>query len=315
MIWRADPSGAVTPFSTLPDLPGGLNPAALKFSPDGPFGSDLYVGTGTNIFRVAPDGSATLFASGFLAIGFDGLEFSPEGNALFVADAEAGVVYRIAAVNNPPVADAGPDREVSCESPFATAVRLDGSQSSDPDGDTLDYAWFGSFAEGGGTTSGASPDVTLGLGTTAIGLVVNDGSLSSAADQGEVTVTVSVSGLGSPLAALSREPLPVELPEHAFRQGRTLPLKLGLHCGATYIGGDSRVSAPRIVELTRSGDTLDLSVLDLGTGIASDSGGTFHDAGDHWIYNLSTKSLAPGTYTMTIQTPDGLRYRTGFVLR
>ena len=34
-----------------------------------------------------------------------------------------------------------------------------------------------------------------------------------------------------------------------------------------------------------------------------------------WIYNLSTAGLSSGTYTLTIQTTDGVRYDAGFVLR
>lgn len=41
------------------------------------------------------------------------------------------------AANLPPVADAGPDRMVACVDPTATPVMLDGSASSDPDGDPL----------------------------------------------------------------------------------------------------------------------------------------------------------------------------------
>lgn len=34
-----------------------------------------------------------------------------------------------------------------------------------------------------------------------------------------------------------------------------------------------------------------------------------------WVYNLSTAGLAPGTYTLTIEMPDGRRFNAGFVLR
>ena len=35
----------------------------------------------------------------------------------------------------------------------------------------------------------------------------------------------------------------------------------------------------------------------------------------YWIYDLSTAGLKSGTYTLTIQTPDGQRWNAGFVLR
>jgi hypothetical protein len=49
--------------------------------------------------------------------------------------------------NNPPIANAGPDREV----PELSAVALDGSGSFDPDGDPLTYSW----------SQTAGPEVTL----------------------------------------------------------------------------------------------------------------------------------------------------------
>jgi hypothetical protein len=63
-------------------------------------------------------------------------------------------------------------------------VTLDGSGSSDPDGDPLTYTW--SWA--GGSATGVNPTVSLPLGTTIITLVVNDGFLNSCPDSVAIDV-------------------------------------------------------------------------------------------------------------------------------
>jgi N-acetylneuraminic acid mutarotase len=92
--------------------------------------------------------------------------------------------------NNVPVADAGPDQDFSTGS----LVTLDGSGSSDADGDTLTYSWSITSAPEGSTAALSdaaivnptfTPDVA---GEYTIQLVVNDGTEDSDADTVLVTV-------------------------------------------------------------------------------------------------------------------------------
>lgn len=85
--------------------------------------------------------------------------------------------------NQPPDADAGPDQTVEQSSSAGTPVILDGSGSSDPDGDPLTFTWTGPF----GTATGISPTVTLPLGSHIISLTVFDGQ---ATDSDTVMITV-----------------------------------------------------------------------------------------------------------------------------
>ncbi|MCI0389223.1 MAG: PKD domain-containing protein [Acidobacteria bacterium] len=86
--------------------------------------------------------------------------------------------------NQPPVANAGPDRTVECSSHTGTPLTLNGSGSSDPDGDPLAFTWTGPF----GSVTGVSPTVNLPLGTHTITLVVNDGRGGTASDAVIITV-------------------------------------------------------------------------------------------------------------------------------
>ena len=92
-------------------------------------------------------------------------------------------------VNNPPVANAGPDQEVD---PGAVVI-LDGSGSSDPEGDTLTYAWTQADSEDASLDdpTAVRPSFTPTVaGTYVFTLVVNDGTSDSAPD----SVTVVVNG-------------------------------------------------------------------------------------------------------------------------
>ena len=86
--------------------------------------------------------------------------------------------------NRPPVAKAGSSVTVPAGANFQATVTLNGSASSDPDGDTLKYTWTGPF----GIASGVKATVTLPLGTNVITLTVTDPFRASAMDM--VTIKV-----------------------------------------------------------------------------------------------------------------------------
>ena len=89
--------------------------------------------------------------------------------------------------NQPPVADAGRDTTVACTCADGATVMLDGSGSSDPDGDGLILAWT---AEGIVFDDAASPSPTavFPLGATTVTLTVTDPQ--GAEDADDVVVTV-----------------------------------------------------------------------------------------------------------------------------
>ncbi len=107
----------------------------------------------------------------------------------------------ITAGNTIPVANAGPDQTVVsqgllgfCEVESAE-VQLDGSDSSDADGDPLTFRWnFTSLPAGSGgslfrSTTENPTFESCGFGTYVLQLIVNDGAIDSLAD----TVTIVVS--------------------------------------------------------------------------------------------------------------------------
>lgn len=125
---------------------------------------------------------------------------------------------------------------------------------------------------------------------------------------------IEAEGLKPPLADLALEGLPVAMPGNAFKQGRTLPLRLGLFRDGVALS-NADVSPPQMVALIRNGEALDLATMDLDAGQANDNGTLFRFSDGNWVYNLSTQGLSSGTYTLTMQMPDGRRWNAGFVLR
>lgn len=88
--------------------------------------------------------------------------------------------------NQAPIANAGLDRTVECAG-ATTAVKLDGTGSSDPDNDVLTYSWSATGITFDDATS-ATPTGQFPLGTTTVTLTVTDPSGASDTDEVDVTV-------------------------------------------------------------------------------------------------------------------------------
>lgn len=110
-----------------------------------------------------------------------------------------------------PVADAGADLTRECAGPSGTRVQLDGTASSDADGQALTYTWTSpSFTSG--PVTGATPSVGLPVGTHVITLEVADGV--DGADTDEVTVVVG--DTTPPVLRIGGTPLSLWPPNHSF---------------------------------------------------------------------------------------------------
>lgn len=105
-------------------------------------------------------------------------------------------------VDKAPVANAGADRFVAGNLVNGATAMLDGTASTDAEGDALTYRWSGPFAEGT-TVLGAKPAVTLPFGVSTVKLVVNDGEQDSAPVSFNVTVSDFNVAAANPSASVS----------------------------------------------------------------------------------------------------------------
>ena len=129
--------------------------------------------------------------------------------------------------NQPPVADAGADQTVECASPAGASVTLNGTNSSDPDGDPLTFSWSApgiTFDD----PSSDTPTATFPLGTTTVTLTVTDPSGLTNTDQ----VAVTVEDTTPPTVTVSATPSSLWPPKHKYRM-ISLPVSATDVCDAS----------------------------------------------------------------------------------
>ena len=152
-------------------------PEAVRIGTDSTIRANIYAPNG--LLRIRENGSATgAFVGKWVRMGNGG-----------TITLEGGFGLGTGGGNTPPVADAGPDQTVQ----VTDSVQLDGSDSTDVDGDLLTFRWTmltqpaSSTATLDDSTSVMPSFVADAPGGYEIELIVNDGSVDSAPDS--VTIT------------------------------------------------------------------------------------------------------------------------------
>ena len=188
-----------------------------------------------------------------------------------------------------PVANGGTDMTVSGALAYGAVVHLDGSASSDGDGDALTYRWSGPFAEGS-TIAGAQLSVTLPFGTSKVTLVVNDGEMDSAPVSFNITVadfSVAAANPNATVSAGSAASYAISLAPKfgAFNAPVTLAC-------ANLAAGMSCSFSPATLTPGASGSTSTLTV-----NTSSASAANTHPMRDRGGWNFVAFMLAPFGFT------------------
>ena len=127
----------------------------------------------------------------------------PGARTLVAGGLNTDSVETFGAPNNPPTANAGVDQAAQGCAGCLALVTLDGSASTDADGDALTYTW----SKGDrvlAVTRGATSTATVGLavGTHVVTLVVTDGAGGQATDTATVVVADTIASMSAQIADL-----------------------------------------------------------------------------------------------------------------
>lgn len=194
------------------------------------YGTTVLVATAADTLGVPQAGLNVMFsaAGGVLRSGGDTLQTDANGQAMdslrvypsdpdsfqvSVTDGDRVTtifVHRV--VMSPPVANAGADQTVECTGDSSAQVTLDGSASTDPNGDITTYEWFEHYGAADQVLldTGATVEVVLSDGQHVITLRVTDATGAVSTDE----VVVTVADTQPPSVEFSVSPTSLWPPNH-----------------------------------------------------------------------------------------------------
>jgi hypothetical protein len=119
----------------------------------------------------------------------------------------------VSVCNDDPWADAGLDQVVECAGAL-TSVSLEGSGSSDPDGDALTYEWSAPLGVFLDDPSSVAPTGQFPMGPSLLTLTVSDGNGGVASDD----VLITVEDTTAPVVVCTTDVIALRPPDHTMRK-------------------------------------------------------------------------------------------------
>ncbi len=158
--------------------------SSLQYTWTWTVGSQSYSATGIRPTVQLPVGQRAI-----QLVVFDGINYSDPDTVVITVLQSGGAV---------PIAHAGQDRTVNAAANGYATVTLDGSDSYDPEGSSLQYTWTWTIGWLTYSTTGVRPTIQLPVGQRTIELIVSDGTNTS--DPDTVVITVLQNGGDAPVA-------------------------------------------------------------------------------------------------------------------
>jgi hypothetical protein len=216
------------------------------------------------------------------------LTFGDESGTAYIITSLGSDTITVETLNTPPVADAGADQTVDEQS----AVTLDGTGSSDGDGDTLSYEW----------TQTAGPTVALDDPTVAQPTFTAPDVSAATVLTFELTVDDGTA-TDSDLVDVTVQPVIPELFEIVALSAPSTATQGDLIDVSADVTNTGDETATKTVEfrIDTDGDTLISDETALATQDVEIAAGATETV---TFSGIDTSGLAPGTYTHGVVTPD-----------
>jgi hypothetical protein len=152
------------------------------------------------------------------------------------------------------------------------------------------------------------PSATVGIDTSSVGSRITSATAQdNVAHSKNASCTTAVQylfgGLGQPINPDGSS---------IFKLGSTVPVKFNL----TDVAGNPVSGAIARLELAKVSNNVEGTYLEADTNVAATSGNLFRESGSGgYIFNLATKPLSAGTWSLKVVLDDGAEYRTRISLR
>ena len=201
-------------------------------------------------------------------------------------------------IDTPPVANAGPNQSVQ----QGANVLLDGSASSDTNGNPLSYSWTfttqpaGSSAVLSGPNTVAPTFVAAVAGTYVVQLIVNDGITSS-----NPPATVTITAVGSKVITLSPSPMTIGTTTGAGTLTVTLASPAGASGQVVTLSSSNKSAAtvPASVTVPANASSATVSVTPVAVGTTTITG-----SASGFTSGNTTVNVVQATTTITFDFPQ-----------
>lgn len=157
-----------------------------------------------------------------------------------------------------------------------------------------------------GPLAGYDPNIP---GTYAVYLLAKD-SGGAVVARSDIQVLIGGAAAAGPIVACEGFEAPLDADVSVNKPNRVLPLRMALVDGSGFPLTSDDITAPPVLQVTYTSGEYDgdAFLAELDTAGKGDDGNKFVFNGSNWAFNMKTKGLASGNYTITVVSGAAAEY-------